>query len=122
MGERPAVAHLRAHSLPGFTTGSGCLAPGLCNAILGACVEGDWARAESLRAAFLPLEDQRDAWGPARVLHAAIELAGVAATGPIPPFVSPIAAGRRAELEPTARALLARERERPGAAVPGPRR
>jgi dihydrodipicolinate synthase/N-acetylneuraminate lyase len=112
MGERPAVAHLKAFSLPGFTTGSGCVAPGLCNAILGACVEGDWARAEQLRAAFLPLEDQRDAWGPARVLHAALELAAIARTGPIPPFVSSLPDRPRAEVEPTARELLRRERER----------
>ncbi|PYQ46679.1 MAG: dihydrodipicolinate synthase family protein [Acidobacteria bacterium] len=112
MGERPAVAHLRAFSLPGFTTGSGCVAPGLCNQVLGACVEGDWARAEQLRAAFMPLEDQRDAWGPARVLHAAVELGGIARTGPIPPFVSALGDGQRAELEPTARELLRRERER----------
>ena len=112
MGERPAVAHLKAFSLPGFTTGSGCVAPGLCNAILGACVEGDWTRADSLRAAFMPLEDQRDAWGPARVLHAAVELAGIAHTGPIPPFVSALGDRQRAELEPTARELLRREHER----------
>ena len=112
MGERPAVAHFRAFSLPGFTTGSGCVAPGLCNQVLGACVEGDWARAEQLRAAFMPLEDQRDAWGPARVLHAAVELGGIARTGPIPPFVSALGDGQRAELEPTARELLRRERER----------
>ena len=30
MGERPAVAHLKAFDLPGFTTGSGCVAPSLC--------------------------------------------------------------------------------------------
>ena len=112
MGERPAVAHLKAFSLPGFTTGSGCVAPGLCNAILGACVEGDWTRADSLRAAFMPLEDQRDAWGPARVLHPAVELAGIAHTGPIPPFVSALGDRQRAELEPTARELLRREHER----------
>jgi dihydrodipicolinate synthase/N-acetylneuraminate lyase len=75
-------------------------------------VEGDWARAEQLRAAFLPLEDQRDAWGPARVLHAAVELAAIARTGPIPPFVSSLPDRQRAEVEPTARELLRRERER----------
>ena len=30
----------------------------------------------------MPLEDLRDAWGPARVLHTRTELAGIAATGP----------------------------------------
>ena len=70
------------------------------------------------------LEDQRDAWGPARVLHAALELAGVATTGGIPPFVTAISDKQRAELEPTARTLLARERERAGApaAAQGARR
>ena len=44
--------------------------------------------AESFRSRFLPLEDLRDAWGPARVLHAATELSGIATTGPIPPFMT----------------------------------
>ena len=54
----------------------------------------DWAAAEASAPTFMPLEDVRDAWGPARVLHAAVELAGIASTGPIPPFV--IALRRRA--------------------------
>ena len=41
-----------------------------------ACVDKDWARAEALRAAFMPLEDLRDAWGPARVLHHADRAGG----------------------------------------------
>jgi dihydrodipicolinate synthase/N-acetylneuraminate lyase len=110
MGERPAVAHLKGLDLPGFTTGSGCLAPALTTALLEACAARDWAAAEEIRAAFLPLEDQRDAWGPARVLHAATELAGIAATGPIPPFVTPITEAQRRDLLPTARALVDRER------------
>jgi len=118
MGERPAVAHLKAFDLPGFTTGSGCLAPALSQALFEACVAKDWTAAEELRRPFLPLEDQRDAWGPARVLHAALELAGVATTGSIPPFVTPISDKQRGELEPTARTLLARERERAGAPAP----
>lgn len=105
MGERPAVVHMRHFRLPGFTTGSGCLAPALSQALFEACVAEDGARAEALREQFLPLEDQRDSWGPARVLHAAIDLAGVARTGPIPPFVSPLADGRKKELGPTARTL-----------------
>lgn len=111
IGERPAVAHLRHLRLPGFTTGSGCLAPGLSHGIHQACGAGDWRAAEALRARFIPLEDKRDAWGPARVLHAALDLAGVARTGPIPPFVSALGAAQRAELEPVARALLAAETE-----------
>jgi hypothetical protein len=48
------------------------------------------------------------------VLHAALELAGVATTGSIPPFVTPISDKQRAELEEAARTLLTRERERAG--------
>jgi dihydrodipicolinate synthase/N-acetylneuraminate lyase len=111
MGERPAVVHMRDFALPGFTTGSGCLAPGLSNALFRSCMKGEFARADELWTRFLPLEDARDAGGPARVLHAAIELAEVAKTGPVPPFVSALPAERRAELAPIARALHAAEIE-----------
>jgi dihydrodipicolinate synthase/N-acetylneuraminate lyase len=114
MGERPAIVHLERFGLAGFTTGSGCLAPTRTNALFDACA-GDRARAEPLRALFLPLEDLRDAWGPARVLHAAVELAGLARTGPIPPFVTGLPEDRRAALSPVAREL----RER-GLAQPAP--
>jgi dihydrodipicolinate synthase/N-acetylneuraminate lyase len=105
MGERPAVFHLRDVRLTGFTTGSGCIAPALCTALFAACQKQDWATAERLREAFMPLEDFRDEWGPARVLHHATELAGVAPTGPIPPFVSPLEAPQLEQLAPVARAL-----------------
>ena len=111
IGERPAVAHLRHFRLPGFTTGSGCLAPALSQGTFLAGGAGDWTAAEALRSRFIPLEDKRDAWGPARVLHAAIDVADVARTGPIPPFVSALGEAPRAELAPVARALLAAETE-----------
>jgi dihydrodipicolinate synthase/N-acetylneuraminate lyase len=111
IGERPAVEHLKHFRLPGFTTGSGCLAPGLSHGLFQACAVGNWAAAEALRSRFIPLEDKRDAWGPARVLHAAIDVAGVAATGPVPPFVSALGDSQRAQLAPVARALLAMELE-----------
>jgi dihydrodipicolinate synthase/N-acetylneuraminate lyase len=110
MGERPAVCHLRDWKLPGFTTGSGCLAPRLSGALFEACARGDFEAAEKLRAEFLPLEDLRDAWGPARVLHHATELAGVARTGPIPPFVSALSAEQIEQLRPVAEALATKER------------
>jgi hypothetical protein len=44
------------------------------------------------------LEDIRDAWGPARVLHAAVAAAGITDTGPIPPFVSALDAAQCEEL------------------------
>lgn len=111
IGERPAIVHMRDFGLPGFTTGSGCLAPRRTELLFEACQAHDYARAEALRAEFLPLEDLRDAGGPARVLHAATELAGIAATGPIPPFVSELPQAEREALAPVARALFARNRE-----------
>ena len=105
MGERPAIVHMRDFRLPGFTTGSGCIAPHACTAMFEACRAGRWESAERIRASFMPLEDVRDAWGPARVLHHATELAGIAMTGPIPPYVSPLDEKRLAELAPVARKL-----------------
>jgi dihydrodipicolinate synthase/N-acetylneuraminate lyase len=109
MGERPAIVHLRDMGLQGFTTGSGCIAPRLCTEMFAACQSNDWAAAEQLRAQFMPLEDLRDEWGPARVLHHATELAGIAPTGPIPPFVSPLGRAELETLAPLARALRERD-------------
>jgi dihydrodipicolinate synthase/N-acetylneuraminate lyase len=109
IGERPAVIHLRDWQLPGFTTGSGCIAPHLSQRIFEACQRGDFGQAESLRTEFLPLEDLRDSWGPARVLHAAVEQAGVARAGAIPPFVSLLDEASRKEVGKVARDLLARD-------------
>ena len=105
IGERPAVVHMRDFGLAGFTTGSGCIASAQCTALFEACRAGDWARAEQIRAHFIPFEDLRDEWGPARVLHQGTELAGIAPTGPIPPFVSPLDQAQVARLAPVARAL-----------------
>jgi dihydrodipicolinate synthase/N-acetylneuraminate lyase len=109
MGERPAVCHLREWRLPGFTTGSGCIAPRLSHALFEACARGDFGAAEKVRASFLPLEDLRDAWGPARVLHHTTELAGIAITGPTPPYVSPLADEQLERLRPIAAALRDRD-------------
>jgi dihydrodipicolinate synthase/N-acetylneuraminate lyase len=105
IGERPAVVHMRDWGLPGFTTGSGCVAPTSSRLIHEACVAGDFATAERLREKFIPLEDLRDAWSPAKVLHQAVELAGIAATGPIPPFLSMLNDQQVAQLAPVAREL-----------------
>jgi 4-hydroxy-tetrahydrodipicolinate synthase len=108
MGERPAIVHLRDFQLGGMTTGSGCIAPFLCSSLLEACKSGQWDAAAALRQEFIPLEDLRDAWGPARVLHHAVELAGIASTGPIPPFVTALSTSQVDELAPVARRLLER--------------
>ncbi|MGO8814470.1 MAG: dihydrodipicolinate synthase family protein [Terriglobia bacterium] len=112
IGERPAVVHMLDWHLPGFTTGSGCVAPALTQALFAACKRGDRAAAEALRAPFLALEDLRDAWGPAPVLHAAVEAAGIAETGPLPPFVSNLSAERMATVKPVAQALAAQSLSR----------
>ena len=112
IGERPAVVHMLDWHLPGFTTGSGCIAPALSQALFAACETGDRAAAEALRAPFLPLEDLRDAWGPASVLHAAVEAAGIAETGPLPPFVSNLSAERFETVKPVAQALAAQSLDR----------
>jgi dihydrodipicolinate synthase/N-acetylneuraminate lyase len=107
LGERPAVVHLRDWKLPGFTTGSGCIAPDLSQELFAACARADFVQAEKLRSEFIALEDLRDAWGPARVLHAAMEQAGIACTGRIPPFVSELSSQQLEELSPVAKTLLA---------------
>ena len=111
IGERPAINHLRQWGLPGFTTGSGCLAPALSAAVFSACRADNYAEAEQVRSRFLELEDLRDAWGPARVRHHALELAGVAATGPIPPFVSELSPEQKNRIQPVAQELLTQQQE-----------
>jgi dihydrodipicolinate synthase/N-acetylneuraminate lyase len=111
IGERPAVIHLRQWGLAGFTTGSGCLAPTLSAAVFTACRSGNYAEAERIRSGFLNLEDLRDTWGPARVLHHAVELAGIARTGPIPPFISELSVEQRNRVRPVVQELLTEQQE-----------
>jgi len=99
------VVHLRDFKLAGFTTGSGVLAPKLCRALLNACAAKDYEKAGRIRAAFMPLEDLRDQWGPPKVLHAAVALAGIAETGPIPPPVSELLPAQIDRLRPIAQEL-----------------
>lgn len=106
IGERPAVVHLRDFKLSGFTTGSGVLAPRLSRELYEACLRQDYTSAEEIRRIFLPFEDLRDAWGAAPVLHAGVEVSGLAETGPFPPFVSAISGAQFDQLRPVARALL----------------
>ena len=105
IGERPAVIHMRDWKLPGFTTGSGCIAPRLSQLLFDACAGGEFEKAEKLRAAFLAHEDLRDQGGPARVLHSAVQLAGIARTGPVLPYISALSGAEGAQLGPVARAL-----------------
>jgi len=106
IGERPAVVHLRDWKLTGFTTGSGCVAPGLTQQLFEALSREDFDVASAIREKFIPLEDLRDAWGPARVLHHATELAGIAKTGPIAPYISELNVEQLQRLETVARELV----------------
>ncbi len=106
IGERPAIVHLRDFGLAGFTTGTGCLAPRESQQILEACLAKDWATAETLRELFIPHEDLRDAWNPAKVLHHATALTGIAETGPLLPFLSALSEDRLNELQTVARRLV----------------
>jgi Dihydrodipicolinate synthase/N-acetylneuraminate lyase len=106
IGERPAIVHLRDWKLTGFTTGSGCIAPALSQQLFEALVGEDYESAEGLRERFIPLEDLRDGWGPARVLHHATEAAGIARTGPIVPYVSALEPEKFRSIESVVRELL----------------
>ena len=90
IGERPVIDHFRAFGLRAFTSGSTCVAPALSNRIREALHAGDDATASATRELFLPLEDARDATSPIRILHAAVDLAGIAPTGPIGEYLSAI--------------------------------
>jgi dihydrodipicolinate synthase/N-acetylneuraminate lyase len=106
IGERPAVVHLRDWNLPGFTTGSGCLAPRLSQQLFEACATVEYETAANLRAQFMPLEDLRDLFGPARVLHSATELSGIARAGAVPPYLSALSALQEQQLAPVVRRLM----------------
>jgi len=106
IGERPAIAHMTKFDLPGYTTGSGCLAAAATQKMYKNLQGKDAESAEAIRVRFLALEDLRDQWGPLKVLHEAFRLADVADTGPLPPLVSNIEDGQVAEVEVVAKALL----------------
>ena len=107
IGERPAIVHLRQFGLAGFTSGSVCLAPRGSMALLAAIKRGDWTAAESLRAAYLPMEDLRDGISPIRTLHDAVSLAGIAEMGPMLPLMSNLKPEQQSQVKPVAQALKA---------------
>lgn len=108
IGERPVIDHFRSFGLRAFTSGSTCVAPALSNRIREALHANDDATAAKTRELFMPLEDARDKYSPIRILHAAVELAGIAQTGPIGEFLSVIEDAKvLAELKGVAAALLA---------------
>jgi dihydrodipicolinate synthase/N-acetylneuraminate lyase len=110
IGERPAIVHLRQFGLAGFTSGSVCVGPRGSTRLLAALKAGDDATAASLRAAYMPLEDLRDALSPIRVLHEAVTLAGIADMGPMLPHLSNLPSSEHPRIRSAAAALLAHDR------------
>ena len=94
IGEQPAIIHIRDFGLAGFTSGCVCVAPERSMQMLDAIQTGNIDRAESIRNWFQPLEDLRNEIHPIRVLHHAVEMAGVAKTGPLMPMLSGLPAGQ----------------------------
>jgi len=105
IGEQPALIHLTKFRCVGYTSGCVCVNPALSQQMLQAITDRDYDRAEEIRHLFLPLEDLRNEINPIRVLHEAVELAGIADTGPHLPFLSGIASSRRDELQRVSVAL-----------------
>ena len=110
IGERPAIVHWRDYGLRAFTSGSVCVEPRGSMHLLALRKAGHYEEAAKMRAAYIPLEDQRDALGPIRVLHDAITLAGIADMGPVLPMISNLAAAERPAVQAAAKALLAHDR------------
>jgi dihydrodipicolinate synthase/N-acetylneuraminate lyase len=75
--------------------------------MLAAVRRGAWEEAERIRSVFQPLEDLRNAINPIRVLHRAVEGAGIASTGPLLPLLSNVEASHEAAIDAAARTLLA---------------
>ena len=95
IGEQPAIVHLRDFGLAGFTSGCVCVAPERSMEMLRSIQGGDFETAATIRNWFQPLEDLRNEINPIRVLHHAVELAGVAETGPLMPMLSELSAEQR---------------------------
>ena len=87
IGEQPAIGHVRKFGLAGYTSGCVCVAPRLSAKMLAALSEQRDSDAESIRTRFQGLENLRNAHGPIPVLHHAIQLAGIADTGPMLPLL-----------------------------------
>lgn len=106
IGEQPALIHLRDFGLAGFTSGCVCVAPKLSMDMLRAIKAKDYTTAEKIQTTFAPLENLRNTINPIRVLHTAVELAGIAETGPITPLLSEIDESDKPAIEAAAKELL----------------
>jgi len=108
IGEQPAIIHMRDFGVAGFTAGCVCVAPSRSTAMLKAILAKDYAAAEAIREEFTALEDLRNAHSPILVLHHAVELAGVAQTGPVLPLLTELPESLLPKIEKAAKSLLAK--------------
>lgn len=106
IGEQPAIIHLRDFGITGFTSGCVCIAPSRSMEMLHAIQQGDFEKAESIRRWFAPLEDLRNNINPIRVLHTAVNEAGIAATGPMLPLLSDLSAEQVASIRAAVQRML----------------
>ena len=88
IGEQPAITHLTKFKINGFTSGCVCVRPDLSQKMLTAINSGQLEEAETIREIFRPLEDLRNEINPIRVLHEAVDAAGIGETGPALPLLS----------------------------------
>lgn len=105
IGEQPAIIHLRDFEIASFTSGCVCVNPALSMKMLAAIKAKDFEAAESIRRQFLGLEDLRNGINPIRVLHRAVELAGIAETGPMYPMLGELDAAQTTTVGQAANAL-----------------
>lgn len=90
IGEQPAIIHMRDFEFVSFTSGCVCVNPAKSMQVLQAIQATKYETAEVLREQFCELEDLRNNINPIRVLHRAVELAGIASTGPMFPMLGEI--------------------------------
>lgn len=106
IGEQPAIIHWRQFGVKAYTSGCVCVAPASSQKMLCALQAGDYETAEAIRATYEGLEKLRNAHGPIPVLHTAVELAGIAATGPLLPLLGQLPDSLKAPIEAVAKGLL----------------
>ncbi len=106
IGEQPAIVHLRDFGVTGFTSGCVCVAPERSMQMMRAIHSADWNEAEAIRVWFQPLEDLRNEINPIRVLHHAVELAGIAKTGPMQPMLSDLSATEQQKIKSAVETML----------------
>lgn len=107
IGEQPAIIHWLKFGVHAFTSGCVCVAPRRSQELLNNLRAGNIATAEEIRERFNSLETLRNTYGPIPVLHHAVALAGIAATGPALPLVKNLGDQVLDEILPAAEGLLA---------------